>query len=1494
MLKRLVQQKRSLFNTNLLQNAQLLKSSQLSNQKNSNFSTIKKRDISIFNYDNNSYTSEQINYINQVQNLKYSDLVTECKNLKLKPKDRTRQSLIYAIIESLPKIAEDAAASEISQQNSKTSSLLNRTQVEKEESKPIITNSSQESDSRQLQSASRENLNEEIKKTMKQILSKDEYNKFLNNFINGAGEYSRKVIEIDQQNQLRQIFNQNEVLQEYGDRIIQYIEPKATQSIHYIENYSFEQQQKIVEAMSPMSINKEISLLLNRSNYINECEKSYALKIKTSKHELSKYMYSQLLCIENEYCGLFKDEAKQFLKEISNSRIVNSSVLHITKTLSDPIQFWHYASLFKWGSPSSLISLWKTLTLSIDFYDIDNIQTLTRCLYMIRKYSRFYPQNNQNNQEEIQFYEKLTNVILQMISEKDNQVSYFNIANILGYLKQINIPFTTKTQKNLQSIAEVFIDIYRADLEQKTLEQTGNQNIQENYLVSPEVLDNSTPDYFVRALFALSYFPNPPQIIINDIFQKLVDSGLEFFEKGVTVKILSQLMLSNIPINDIVAEAIRKNKKVIYDLSIREIYVFIYSFKDSNQDMGKLYHHFYFQTGLFLDNVTLLNDFKQVVMVAKIHYYILTQKINEHKRVYLEKRTNQVLNLINKSCTDSVCRDYIADIIYIASLFIPYLNKPDFLFTKIIKNIQYLKVNSENRPLFTNFIMKTLEKLNPHYDFFINYGSLDLEYNDKFSTEMKVLLNLMIKKFIESKLLSFFLLTIQLCSAPKILKEVVQNDMERHELAKNLTLQIIKILGHENNKFVFSNLVMFSCFVDTNFESIQDETIIAKAQQVIFESFKKINKESNENDDLLWIYYHSSILNKIQGQKTQEPIKNLNEYFLKNVVKPICENQIGVVNQIIHEDGIVQYFNKNVNYSNLQNIIYLPSILKNLAIDITKQPSIQQYLLPKINKESKFWNGQFLVENLIILNKLKINCFDIFENVCENLFTTFIYYHDSYDFQLNNEIYPNKQKIIEILDSYSNQYIQQKNLNPNLEVTKNKNFVALNVLACFVLKDLSPETISSIFEMMGSNQQIYYKQFVRLMNNSQFNLSNDQILHFYMKLPNWIRNKDLSTRVDLKLKQSILNIQESEREYCVKFYTKEMIFNDQATDIFINNLSANPTIEYFQILLNYLSIGEIIQNESQLEIIEKYYNKYYDQLSNDSHINMIQVIVNYQIMNQKPLVLPKNITLNEPAFYKFVNRVVIDGKEYLIPYQESFTLSHELQVPQFKIFPCSSINSEQEQNEQSQEKLPESQSTQKQQHLENIEITQDIYEYLRQISMNSSYKCQGKSINRYYLYHLIAKKKLNESTYAEEERLENEFKQAQREATFALNRSEDYSNFLVDFSLAIKSDEFESVDLNYQGEDTQKININYAIRFKNSSKKIGFIYDDEALCKVSSDGSQKEYHLSSQTRMKIELLEKHHGWTIYPIYYERWCQTFNTFEAKEKFIKKVLNVQELN
>lgn len=64
-----------------------------------------------------------------------------------------------------------------------------------------------------------------------------------------------------------------------------------------------------------------------------------------------------MVSIETEHDMLFFDHVKKFMKQIAGSRINNNSALNITKTLADPINFWHFASFFKWGSSSSLSSL---------------------------------------------------------------------------------------------------------------------------------------------------------------------------------------------------------------------------------------------------------------------------------------------------------------------------------------------------------------------------------------------------------------------------------------------------------------------------------------------------------------------------------------------------------------------------------------------------------------------------------------------------------------------------------------------------------------------------------------------------------------------------------------------------------------------------------------------------------------------------------------------------------------------------------------------------------------------------------------------------------------------------------------------------------------------------------------------------------------------------------------------------------------------------------
>lgn len=92
------------------------------------------------------------------------------------------------------------------------------------------------------------------------------------------------------------------------------------------------------------------------------------------------------------------------------------------------------------------------------------------------------------------------------------------------------------------------------------------------------------------------------------------------------------------------------------------------------------------------------------MMVAKIHHYILTVKLHDHRRVYLDKRSMQVLNLIENSLNDTMISQNINDIIYIVSLYLPFLNVPDFLVKEILKHRFEIKIDTESRNIYSSFV----------------------------------------------------------------------------------------------------------------------------------------------------------------------------------------------------------------------------------------------------------------------------------------------------------------------------------------------------------------------------------------------------------------------------------------------------------------------------------------------------------------------------------------------------------------------------------------------------------------------------------------------------------------------------------------------------------------------------------------------------------------------------------------------------------------------
>lgn len=81
---------------------------------------------------------------------------------------------------------------------------------------------------------------EEMKKSMKKFLSKDEMDKMVDIFSGIGGENPTKFVEITKLNKLAKSLNSSKQLGDYDTLILEYYDPKPADIVYYVENYSFE------------------------------------------------------------------------------------------------------------------------------------------------------------------------------------------------------------------------------------------------------------------------------------------------------------------------------------------------------------------------------------------------------------------------------------------------------------------------------------------------------------------------------------------------------------------------------------------------------------------------------------------------------------------------------------------------------------------------------------------------------------------------------------------------------------------------------------------------------------------------------------------------------------------------------------------------------------------------------------------------------------------------------------------------------------------------------------------------------------------------------------------------------------------------------------------------------------------------------------------------------------------------------------------------------
>lgn len=172
-----------------------------------------------------------------------------------------------------------------------------------------------------------------------------------------------------------------------------------------------------------------------------------------------------------------------------------------------------------------------------------------------------------------------------------------------------------------------------------------------------------------------------------------------------------------------------------------------------------------------MDSLPANLDFKVLLIIAKIQSFFLQKRVFEQRKNSYMKRFTSVLNTIENAVENIDMKEKTNDLFLLSSLFNPYLNIPNFLFSKLLENKMHIVVNKENKKVVATFVSDILERITePSYTMFSFLQNQDIEFADKITNELIEIFSILLKKFKALNLLSFNLLAINILAIEKLSK----------------------------------------------------------------------------------------------------------------------------------------------------------------------------------------------------------------------------------------------------------------------------------------------------------------------------------------------------------------------------------------------------------------------------------------------------------------------------------------------------------------------------------------------------------------------------------------------------------------------------------------------------------------------------------------------------------------------------------------------------
>lgn len=429
----------------------------------------------------------------------------------------------------------------------------------------------------------------------------------------------------------------------------------------------------------------------------------------------------------------------------------------------------------------------------------------------------------------------------------------------------------------------------------------------------------------------------------------------------------------------------------------------------------------------------------------------------------------------------------VGDLLELATVFLQFLNIPDFLFNRLIDRIESSPIESINKKTLRKFVTTLMNRHEIRYTYDV-FNTDEFDYNSKWTNSTLELLRRLIVKIKKSTSLTLQLLGLAIVANKELLHALIPILSQRVGYLDGVMKSFLAYLTNANKHPGFSNLKDLLSVIATEGQHLNSSQTVVILDKLFTLVLNQVQAAPLSSESIVHIAEYLAAVVEVNKSIGLTPnnknviegiLRSLNKLFVHSVLPGIISKCNTLILEVTYDKEVKQRFNPNIYNSDFAGMEHLPMILSNLKVEL--DANLKQSLQPIFERTCKRWSGVELIQNINYLSSHSLLNSNICLSILPGLLSVFDYYPS-----INKLILPSDHSPKDIISAIKSIISILSTNNIKGKKYRFHPLIGLNLLCTQFFDQLEESTLLSLMGICGEYYSNYDYQFINKVKNYKF------------------------------------------------------------------------------------------------------------------------------------------------------------------------------------------------------------------------------------------------------------------------------------------------------------------------------------------------------------------------------------------------------------------------